>query len=318
MRVADLHVDVLCKLLEHSEASWQAADAPAKTSGGIFDTTPERLKQGGVAVQVFALYVPDKLPRNTESIMHAAELYWSQILTVPGITLIRKASDLQAALNERKMGALLSLEGVDGLQGNFWTLTLLHRLGLRLLGPTWNHANWACDGAMEPRGGGLTKAGRRLISECENLGILLDVSHLSDRGFWDLAHCATRPFFASHSNVRSLTDHPRNLTDNQIKTILCAGGLIGLTFVPWFITASEPAVINDILRHIDYICALGGQNQLAFGSDFDGVDRHVQGLEHPGKYAYLADALLRHYPESLVRGFMGDNAIRFLIKNLPN
>ncbi|KIL35696.1 membrane dipeptidase [Cohnella kolymensis] len=318
MRVADLHVDVLCKMLEHPDAKWSEADSPQNSAGAIFDATPERLRQGGVMLQVFALYVPDKVPGNPESVMHAAELYWSQVLTVSGIKLIRSAADLKSALNEGTTGALLSLEGVDALQGNFWTLKLLHRLGLRLLGPTWNHANWACDGAMEPRGGGFTKAGRQLISECQNLGILIDVSHLSDQGFWEIANCAARPFFASHSNCRAIRNHPRNLTDSQIQTLLSAGGLIGLTFVPWFLTSSEPANINDIMKHIEHICALGGANQVGFGSDFDGVDRHVQGLEHPGRYTVLADTLLRHYPESVVKGIMGENAVRFLIKNLPN
>jgi membrane dipeptidase len=313
VRIADLHVDVLCKMLEFPGSKWGASEP-----GGKFDATPDRLKQSGVRLQVFPIYLPDVVPGNPESLFQAAELFWSEILTVNGMKLIRRAGDIETALGEGKIGALLSLEGVDGLQGNIWALHLLYRLGLRLLGPTWNNANWACDGALEPRGGGFTKPGLQLVTECESLGILLDVSHLSDRGFWDLVECARKPFFASHSNARSLKDHPRNLTDPQIQAIISAEGIIGLTFVPWFVTAQEPATIDDVLRHVEHVCSLGGAEYIAFGSDFDGISRHVQGLEHPGKYPCLAEALLKRYSEDLVKGFLGETAIRFFTKNLPN
>ncbi len=313
MRVADLHADVLCKMLEFPGSRWGAAD-----QAWPFDVTPDRLRQSGVELQVFPIYLPDTIPCNPESVFRAAELFWSEVLTVSGMKLIRRTGDIEITLREGRIGAILSLEGADGLQGNIWALHLLYRLGLRLLGPTWNHANWACDGALEPRGAGFTKAGRQLVTECESLGILLDVSHLSDRGFWDLAELARRPFFASHSNARSIKDNPRNLTDPQIQAIISSQGIIGLTFVPWFVIAPEPATIDDFLRHVEHVCALGGADHIAFGSDFDGISRHVQGLEHPGKYPDLAEALLKRYPEDVVKGFMGGNAIRFLIKNLPN
>jgi membrane dipeptidase len=231
---------------------------------------------------------------------------------------VTRASDLETARSAGRIGAILSLEGADGLQGKWWALRLLHRLGLRLLGPTWNRANWACDGALEPRGGGLTAAGRRLVRECESLGILLDVSHLSERGFWDLADLASRPFFASHSNARAVTPHSRNLTDDQIRAIIAVDGLIGVTFVPWFLTNREPASISDVLRHVEYICSLGGAKHVAFGSDFDGIDRHPAGLAHPGEYPALAEALSRRYPEGTVRDFLEGNAYRFLRKYLRN
>ncbi|RKP55534.1 membrane dipeptidase [Cohnella endophytica] len=311
MRVADLHVDVLSKLLEKPERKWTATEADE-----AFDATPARLEKGGVALQVFALYLPDAIPSNPESLFLGAELFWSKVLATNGMKLIRRSGDIENARQENKIGALLSLEGADGLKGQLWALRLLYRLGLRLLGPTWNHANWACDGALEPRGAGLTKAGKQLVTECENLGILVDVSHLSDKGFWDVAERASRPFFASHSNARSIVDNPRNLTDEQIDAIVSAHGIIGLTFVPWFVTATEPASIDDLLRHVEHVCSLGGADHIAFGSDFDGISRHVQGLTHPGQYPDLADALLKRYSETQVIGFMGANAIRYFTKNL--
>jgi membrane dipeptidase len=312
MKVTDLHVDVLCKMLENPDSKWgRIAD------GGVFDATPERLRQGNIGLQVFALYLPDSIPADPESLFRAAELFWSEVLTVRGMSLVRRAADIERAKREGKIGALFSLEGADGLQGNLWALRLLYRLGLRLLGPTWNHANWACDGAMEPRGAGFTKAGRQLVTECESLGILIDVSHLSDRGFWELAERAKRPFFASHSNARSIKDNPRNLTDRQIQAIISAQGIIGLTFVPWFVSGDEPVKIDDVLRHVEHVCALGGAEHIAFGSDFDGISRHIEGLDHPGRYPDLIEALLKRYPESLVREMAGETAVRFFTKNLP-
>lgn len=311
MKVTDLHVDVICKLLEHPGTRWTDG-----TEGDLFDATPSRLMEGGISLQVFALYLPDKVTKSPETLLRAAELFWSEVLTAPHMKLVRESADIVDSQREGRIGAILSLEGADGLQGQLWALRLLHRLGLRLLGPTWNHANWACDGAMEPRGGGLTRAGKELALECGKLGILLDVSHLSERGFWDIAALAQKPIFASHSNVRAYRDHPRNLRDDQLKEIIRVGGLIGTTFVPWFLTDRESASIDDVLRHVDYVCALGGASHVAFGSDFDGIDRHPIGLRHPGHYPVLIEALLKRFPEHLVRGFAGENANRFFLRHL--
>lgn len=310
-RVADLHCDVLSKLLQNPEAKFAGPDA-----GGL-DVTRERMRSGGVDLQVFAIYVPERVPMTPETALREAELFGSRVLAAPGMMHVRTAKDLAEAERTGTAAALLSLEGADSLRGEWWALRLLHRLGVRLLGMTWNPANWACDGAMEPRGGGLTRGGRQLVRECESLGILLDVSHLSERGFWDLAEMADRPFFASHSNARALRNHPRNLSDEQIRALIAVGGIVGVTFVPWFLTEKEPAAIDDVLRHVEHICELGGERQLAFGSDFDGIDRHVDGLAHPGQYPALAEALLARYPEELVRGFLSANARRFLAANLP-
>ncbi|WP_123040116.1 dipeptidase [Cohnella candidum] len=311
MFTADLHCDVISKMLLHPGLSLLQPD-------DRLDVTAERLKQGNVELQVFALYLPEALPKQPETVFRAAEAYWSGVLAHPDIRPVLRGSDVDVVTGKEPIGALLSLEGVDGLQGQFWALRLLYRLGLRLLGPTWNHANWACDGATEPRGGGLTRAGKQLVAECEGLGILLDVSHLSDRGFWDLANMARRPFFASHSNVRALVPQSRNLTDDQIRAIAAVDGVIGVTFVPWFLTGQEPARIEDVLRHVEYVCSIAGPRHVAFGSDFDGIERHARGLAQPGQYPVLAEALLKRFPEDQVRGFMGGNAKRFFSKNLPN
>lgn len=309
MEVVDLHCDVVYKLLQHPDLSFIRPDER-------LDVTVSRLREGNVSLQVFALFLPESLPMEPESLFLAAELYGSDVLSHPELHPVHRADDIEQARISGKIGALFSLEGADALQGRLWALRLLRRLGVRLLGPTWNRANWACDGAMEPRGGGLTKQGKQLVAECESLGIIPDVSHLSERGFWDLADAATRPFFASHSNAHALRGHARNLTDDQIKAIIAVDGVIGVTFVPWFLTDRDTVKIDDVLRHVEHICALGGQRHLAFGSDFDGIDRHVKGLAHPGQYPQLEDALLRHYTVDETQLMLNGNAKRFLQKNL--
>ncbi|WP_217594592.1 dipeptidase [Cohnella sp. GbtcB17] len=311
MRIADLHCDALSKLDRDPKLDWAAAPA------GL-DVSAERLARGNVGLQAFAIWVPTGTPKTPESALRQAALFHDKVLSAPGMRLVRSGVDVEAVLSPdaSQRGALLTLEGADALRGERWALRLLHRLGLRLLGLTWNEANWACDGIMEPRGAGLTKEGRSLVSECEALGIMIDVSHLSEKGFWDIAELARRPFIASHSNARSICPHPRNLTDDQIRALVAANGLIGITFVPFFLQALRPAGIDDVLRHVEHVCALGGANHIAFGSDFDGIDTYTQGLAGPADYPALADALLARHPERLVHGWLSGHARRFLTDNL--
>ena len=148
--------------------------------------------------------------------------------------------------------------------------------------------------------------------------MLLDVSHLSQAGFWELTALSSRPFIASHSNAAAICTHPRNLSDEQIKTLIATEGRMGLTFFPAFVRDGGEARSEDLLKHIEHVCSLGGDRHLMFGSDFDGIDSWVGNLEHPGKYPELANLLLRHYSEESVRGWLFDNAISYLSLNLPS
>lgn len=212
--LVDFHCDVLSKLLEDESLSFN--NDPA----GKLDVTYERLTQAGALIQAFAIYIPERMERGLRPVLRSVDLFYRCILSHPEIKLIRSPQDVQEIGQSGKLGALLTLEGLDGLQEDFSALRILFHLGVRSVGLTWNHANWAADGVMEPRQGGLTAKGRRLIRLCNELGMLLDVSHLTDKGFWELADLSTKPFIASHSNSRSICDHPRNLTDEQIRRLL--------------------------------------------------------------------------------------------------
>ena len=124
---------------------------------------------------------------------------------------------------------------------------------------------------LEQRNGGFTERGRQLIEQCHRTGIILDVSHLSQAGFWEMAELTQGPVIASHSNAYSICPHPRNLSDEQIRALIALNGMIGITFVPWFIRSGvERVTPEDVLPHIEKICELGGEKHIMFGSDFDG------------------------------------------------
>jgi Zn-dependent dipeptidase, microsomal dipeptidase homolog len=307
--IADFHCDVLWKLLKHEELSF---DDRAESR---MDVTPGRLQASQAILQTFAVYVSPRMTSQA-AIWKSVDLFYEQVLSNPKMHLIRTSADIDQAIRNGKTGALLSLEGVDGLYGDFTMLRLLFHLGLRAVGLTWNHANWAADGVQEPRAGGLTARGGQFVDECERLGIILDVSHLSERGFWELADRVKRPFIASHSNAKSLCSHARNLTDDQIKALIAIDGRIGITYVPYFVKDDGNATITDVLRHIEHVAALGGTKQLMLGSDFDGIDQYVQSLRHPADVPKLVEAMLKVFPEQVVIDITSGNALRFLKEQL--
>ncbi|WP_054028917.1 dipeptidase [Bacillus sp. FJAT-28004] len=311
MKVVDFHCDVLCKLLIDENLYFQGSKP------GILDVTYERLKAAGTVLQTFAIYIPQSMNGRLEPILESVDRFHQMVLSCEDMVWVRTAQDLDSCISDGKIGALLSLEGVDGLQGQMSLLRIMHQLGIRAAGMTWNHANWAADGAMELRGGGLTTKGRLLVEECNKLDILIDVSHLSERAFWDVAELSQRPILASHSNARAICEHPRNLRDDQIEKIIAMQGVIGVTFVPWFVSNAEIVVIDDLLRHIEHICELGGETHIMLGSDFDGIDSYMKQLTHPGELINLQEALLKRYSEHQTEQFMSGNALRFLRKNLP-
>ncbi|CAM3931858.1 dipeptidase [Paenibacillus alkaliterrae] len=312
MKIVDFHCDALCKLLLDKELTFK------DSKPGILDVTYERLKAAGTVLQTFAIYIPQSLNGRLEPILESLDRFHQLVLTCEDMAFVKTSKDLEACLKQGKIGALLSLEGVDGIQGQIYMLRILYQLGLRAAGLTWNHANWAADGAMEQRGGGLTEKGRRFVEECNNLGILLDVSHLSEQAFWDVAEQSSKPIVASHSNAKAICDHPRNLTDEQIKRIIAMKGMIGITFVPWFVSKEDIVTVDDLIRHIEYICELGGEAHIMLGSDFDGIDRYISGLTQPMELPVLRDALLKRYSAQQTEQIMSANALRFLDQHLPN
>lgn len=171
-------------------------------------------------------------------------------------------------------------------------LGFLHRAstsGVRLVSLSWNADNPLC-GGNRGSGAGLSRAGREAAALCERLGMVLDVSHCSDAAFDDFSAVCQKPFIASHSNSRAVCEHTRNLTDGQIRDIIARGGLVGLNFYVRFLDSrDENAGIEAVLRHADHILALGGEDALAIGSDYDGADIADELREPGGLYAAMAE-----------------------------
>ncbi|WP_195573301.1 dipeptidase [Paenibacillus sp. 1001270B_150601_E10] len=312
-RLIDFHCDVLYKMLYTGEVDFVQHDTR--------DVTLPKLREGGVGLQVLALFVEPSLvtgPPRFSQLVRMIDLYHEEMLKHPELQAIRWKQDLEEWQQASKIGTILSLEGVDALEGDLVYLRTLYHLGVRFVGLTWNHSNWAVDGTLEPRQGGFTETGKQLIEECERLGITLDVSHLNEKAFWELLELTDRPIIASHSNAASVFKHPRNLTDDQIKAIIDRNGRIGITYVPYFVADKEEVTIEDLVKHIDHIVELGGSKNLMLGSDFDGIDKKIKGLEHAGQHPALLEALEKQYGQAFVQDIAHTNAYRFLKENLPS
>lgn len=308
MRWMDGHCDVLYKLWKDAEG-----DLDFYGKGNDLDVTYDTARQAGVLLQVFAIFVPENVPRSQswQVALEQVDRFYEEVVRKGGVQPVRTPEELNNLTQENRMGGLLSLEGADALQGSLRYLRTLSRLGVRQVGLTWNYANEVADGIEEERGGGLTRFGRELVREMERLRMVLDVSHLSVRGFWDVME-EDLPVIASHSNARALCSHRRNLMDDQIRALVDRQGLIGITFVPQFVHDDpDAATVDDLLKHIEYICSQGGEERIAFGSDFDGIEQKIPGLEHIGKLSLLGEELLKRYPEHLVKRWTWTNWYEF-------
>lgn len=312
MMIIDAHCDALLKL----QIAMRDGRKLDYRHDPMVDTNLARLKQGNIMTQFYAIFVDPSLPSD-EKWQHALEqvdLFYREVLGKNKEMKHIKIWQDMLELNKGEIGAVLTLEGADVIGNSIVKLRHLHRLGVRSIGLTWNNANLCADGAGEPRGSGLTKLGKEVVSLNNEQYVWTDVSHLSVAGFWDVMELADYPF-ASHSNARAICEHPRNLADDQVKAMFDKKGLIHVVFYPPFINKGRnTASITDLIKHIDHLCALGGENQIGFGSDFDGMDCFVAGLDNAGKYPQLINELLKHYSEEQVRGFAYKNFLAHLPK----
>lgn len=314
MFIVDAHADTLWA------APREGRDWTARSQVGHADL--ERLVEGGVRLQVFALFSsPSHKGRGyTADTLAMIERYYEGVERVRRryrVRTVRFRADLEDLGEDLKV--LLSIEGGEALQGSIEVLHAFFRLGVRAMGLVWNHRNELADGVADAdAGGGLTPFGRRVVAEMERLGMAVDVSHLSQAGFWDVVRRAEKPFYASHSNAKAVADHPRNLDDDQLRAIAERGGVVGVTFNPPFLTGRDDATVDDVVRHIEHIASVAGVECVGVGSDYDGISRTPEGLEDASKIGRLADALReRGFRPDEVEAVMGGNMRRFFRRVLP-
>ena len=277
-----------------------------------------RLREGGVDVQFFACYVPTPYQRHgatTHALERLDQLHLLAERLPDRFVLARSVDDILRAKAAGKVAGIAGLEGAEALDASIGVLRQFYRLGLRNLGLAWNHRNAACDGVAESRtNGGLTEFGVKVVEECNRLGVMIDVSHLSPAGVADVLAVSQQPIIASHSNARALCDHPRNLTDAQMEAIAARGGVIGVTFVDSFLNRANPqeASLDDIIANIEYMLGVVGPDHVALGSDFDGWTM-AQEIKDATCYPLITQKLVeRGHAPKVIRQILGENLLRVM------
>ena len=275
-----------------------------------------RLTEGGVDCQVFAVSSSRerKPPYALRTALEMIDVFYRECErngeTIAPVTCYREIVD---AVEGGRVAAMLSIEGADVIEGELAMLRVFHRLGVRMVGLVHSLRNLLADGVADRRtGGGLSELGVQAVEEMDRLGVIVDVSHINDAGFWDVMEVARGPVVASHSNCREVCDHPRNMTDEMIVALAEGGGVMGMNFAPSFVHATDPSV-GTLVDHIDHVVKLVGPDHVGLGSDFDGIPSTPVGLEDVTKMPNITSELVeRGYGEEDVRKILGGNHLRLI------
>lgn len=286
--VCDAHIDTLSKMLKFG---WNTfADIPPDSH-----VTAARLRRSRVGAAVFAIFTEKyeaALPPHLRTLRMIDMAYSLARENSRWLELVTNTGELVRARKSGKTAMILSIENGIAIGRDLGLLRNYHRLGVRLMSLTWNYRNRLGDGVGAFNGRrGLTSFGRETLREMERLGVIVDVSHLNERSFWQVVEATDKPLVATHSNALSVCGSPRNLSDSQIRAISERDGFIGLNFCSAFLHDSGEASIADVVRHAIHIAEVGGIEVLAIGSDFDGIENPPGGLEHIGKMGKLIAAL---------------------------
>lgn len=300
--VVDLHSDTLLDVASGKR------DVSTRGSSGHIDIP--RLREGGVDVQVFAAYIdPREAHRGLARANELLDAFDRFTAAHPDLlSRVLTAAEVDARVAEGTVAAVLSIESGDAVQGNPANVDRLYRRGVRIMSLTWNNSTALADGASEQKHGGLTQTGRQVLARMQALGMVVDVSHLSEKSFWDVLGATRGPLIATHSNAAGLTPHARNLSDEQLRALAARGGVVGVNFYPGF---TGGPTLTHVLAHVDYLVRTMGVDHVALGSDFDGFTQTVAGLEDVSRLPNLTAGLLaRGYPREDIKKILGGNALR--------
>lgn len=333
--VFDGHNDVLLRLW--GKKASDPVEAFLKGTGEGHMDLPRMIK-GGFAGGFFAIFVPspqdELLPDDEEmnpppahevgqfaalaaTIGMASLLFRIEEASEGRFKVCRSVADIRGALADGKIAAILHIEGAEAIDADLKALDVLHKAGLRSLGLVWSRDNVFGSGvpfrfpSSPDTGPGLTEAGKALVRRCNALKIMLDVSHLNEKGFWDVARHSTAPLVATHSNAHALCASSRNLTDDQIRIIGKSGGMIGLNYANGFLRAdgrwSSENGLDSMLRHLDHLMKLAGEDHVGLGSDFDGA-RIPSQIGDVAGLPRLTDAMIQHgYGQELTKKLCSTN-----------
>jgi membrane dipeptidase len=266
----------------------------------------------------------------TKFALQALDYWYSELDDTPDWHLVLEAADFRRAERAGQVAVIFGFEGAMPVDDDLGLLRMFHRLGIRSIGLTWNGRNLLGDGVSVGGGGGLTRYGHAAVAELNRLGIVIDVSHMSDEGTRDTIEASTDPIIASHSNARALCPHPRNLTDELARALARRGGVIGLHMLNQFIAGSTTATLDQFLDHIDHFVRLVGHAHVGLGPDcmeqwpgdvyrtlWAGTEMEALQFHYPPEFDSLAKCLnvtrglvVRGYDDEAVRAILGDNLLR--------
>ncbi len=290
-------------------------DLPKATSGGLGGGffavfTPNRQSMGGLDDAMngesYDVPLPPEVPY-LDSLPHvmamAALLFRIERRSEGKVKVCRTAAEITACLEKGVLAAVLHIEGTEAIDNRLNALEVLYQAGLRSLGPVWSRPNRFGHGvpfrypSSPDTGPGLTELGKDLIRACNELGVMVDLSHLNEAGFWDVAEISDAPLVATHSNAHAICPHARNLTDKQLDAVRDTGGMVGINFATSFLRpdgqTTDDTGLDVVLRHVDYLVQRVGLDSVGFGSDFDGATIPGE-IGTAAGLGSLRDAMVRH------------------------
>ncbi len=339
--VFDGHNDVLSKLFR--AGGMGQVESFLTGRDGAIDVPKAR--EGGFGGGFFAVYVPSPIDRAFKMSEMDKPSYdlplpepvdWEDALPVAvaqvaillelerrgALTVCRSVADIRGAMAAGRMAAIFHIEGAEAIDPDLHMLDVFHAAGLRSLGPVWSRPTLFGHGVPfrfpsgPDTGEGLSDLGIRLVRRCNELGIMLDLSHLNEAGFWDVARQSSAPLVASHSNAHAICAHSRNLTDKQLAAIAESGGLVGLNFAVAFLREDgrmrSDVPLSQVMRHLDHLIGLLGEDGVALGSDYDGAVV-PEDLTTVAGLPKLRQAMKEHgYGDDLIRKLCHENWLRVL------
>lgn len=267
--------------------------------------------------QTMAVFIPDEI-RGEDALQYFCDHrdYLDMLIEKQSDIVGRAytAEDIERITAEGKCAVLLSVESGAALAGRVENVDYLADSGVKMMTLVWNGANELGSGHGIDQG--LTEFGRQVVKRMEEKKIIVDISHINDRGFDEVCEIATRPFIATHSNLREVCSHKRNLTDDQFREIIRRQGLVGVNLFENFLSDDHKGDLDSLYRHVSRMLELGGEDVIACGSDFDGADIDAA-LDTPVKFAASADYLIgRGISEKIIDKMFFTNALEFFRKNI--
>lgn len=305
-KIFDCHCDTLTKAMEHQQNLLE----------NNLQLDVARLSEFESATEIFAVWLDKPYLAEAYKNTNKAIDFFKLQLEKYGNYFSQVKSKDDLLNDENKVKAIVSIEGGEAIEGDINKLYEFYEKGVRLMTLTWNYRNEIGCGALSGFDDGLTDFGKSVVKEMNNMDMLIDVSHINEKGFWDVVKTSDKPIIATHSNSFTICNHPRNLKDDQLKAIAEMNGVIGLNIYPPFVRDSENVTSEDLLRHIDYILNKTGENVLGMGTDFDGISKSPKGLEDVSKLPTFYDLVFKEFGEDMADKIFYKNMQKFFMNNM--